>query len=103
MGIPTGDGPDLIIHRMKDDAMVSGRRVAAAVVFVLWALLVFAPYLVADNPSPDTLVRWTAVAAIALLLVFSLPPLLAKERRGPVVTVAVAAAAVVVLAWVLTA
>lgn len=103
MGIPTGDGPDLIIHRMKDDAMVSGRRVAAVVVVVLWALLVFAPYLIPENPSSDTLIRWTALASIALLLIFSLPPLISNERRGAVVGIAVAAAAVIVLAWVFTA
>ena len=103
MGIPTSDGPDLIINRMKQSVSVSWRLVGTIAVVAFWGLFAVVPYLLADVPSPGRLTRWTVVALTAAVVISGLPPLIASERRGAAIGMMVAAAAAIVTAWIATA
>ena len=103
MRIPTGDGPDYIIHRMKDYVAISWKLVIAGAAVVLWGLFVLVPYVFAEDPSPGTLIRWTIVALFSVVLTFVLPPLMARERRGVAVGTVAGVAVAVALTWISTA
>ena len=103
MGLPTADGPDYIINKLRDDVTVPWARPIAAIVAVLWVILVLGPWLFADFVSTAMFLRWTVIALVALLVAFGLPALRYRERTGPVVGLLVGAVAMVALVWVATA
>ena len=103
MGLPTADGPDYIINKLRDDVTVPWARPIAAIVVVLWVILVGGPYVFASYVSTTMFLRWTVIALVALLVTFALPALRYRERTGPVVGLLVGAVALIGLVWVATA
>lgn len=102
MGIPTGDGPDFIINRARDDVTMPWSRPLAGVILGLWVLFVVIPFMFADDPSLATLIRWSVIALVALLLTFVLPSLMNQERHRTMVGTVIAATAIVAVVWVFT-
>ena len=103
MGIPTSDGPDFIINRLRDDVTLPCTRPIAGAVVGLWLLFVVVPYVFADDPSLAMLIRWSVIALIALLLTFVLPSLMGHERHRASIGTATVAAATIALVWISTA
>ena len=103
MGLPTADGPDYIINKLRDDVTVPWARPIAAIVVVLWVILVLGPWALADSMSTLMVLRWSVIALVALLLIFGLPALRFRERAGAAVGLLVAAVAMIALVWVATA
>lgn len=102
MGIPTSDGPDLIINRLRDDVTTPWSRPIAGAVVGLWLLFVVVPFVFADDPSLATLVRWSVISLIALLLTFVLPSLMYQERHRTIVGTVIVTTAMIALVWVFT-
>ena len=101
MGIPTSDGPDLIINQLRSDVTLPWSRPIAVAIAGAWLLFVLVPYLF-DEYALATLVRWSAIALVALVLAFAIPSFIAHERPRATVGTAVAAAALAALVWVAT-
>lgn len=102
MGIPASDGPDFIINRLRDDVTTPWSRPLAAAIVGAWLLFVLVPYLFGEYAAA-TLVRWSAIALIALVLTFAIPALMGRERYRAGIGAAVGAAALIALVWVATA
>ena len=102
MGIPTSDGPDFIINKLRDDVTTPWSRPLAAAIAGAWLLFVLVPYLFGEATG-ETFARWSILAAIGLALTFAIPPLVGRERYRAGVGTAVAGAALAALVWVVTA
>lgn len=102
MGIPTGDGPDLIINRMREQVAVPWTLPIAIIIGVIWLLAVAMPFAVAEERSVDGFVRWSAVALVALVLTFVVAALARRERTGAILGAMAAGAAVIALVWIVT-
>ena len=102
MGIPTGDGPDYIINRLRSDVTTPWSWPLAAAIAGAWLLFALVPYLFGEY-APGTFMRWSAVALVELGLTFAIPPLIARERYGAGIGSAIVAAVLIGLVWVVTA
>lgn len=102
MGIPTGDGPDLIINRMREQVAVPWTLPIAIIIGVIWLLVVAMPFVVAEERSVGGLVRWSTVALVALALTFVVAALARQERTGAILGALATGAAVIAVVWVVT-
>lgn len=102
MGIPTSDGPDFIINRLREDVTTPWSRPLAAAIAGAWLLFVLVPYLFGEY-AMSAFIRWSAIALLALGLTFAMPSLVARERPRAGIGTAIAAAALAAVVWVATA